>query len=95
MSAGERGGSERLLDRYRHLQELKRRVDAELIAVESGLLVAGVLSKRGRRPIAPTHTIEEAREAHRRWAAGETDDPWVKAGERQYQRDSKRRRRAA
>lgn len=84
-----------LLHRYEQLQRLKLRVEAELVAVESGLRVTGHISRRGRRMLAPTHTVEEAREAHRRWSLGETEDEWVKAGERQYQRESKRRRRAA
>jgi hypothetical protein len=87
--------TEQLRTRYRKLQALKQRVDAELTAVENGLRVAGVIKHRGTWKIPPTHTAEQAREAHRRWQNGERDDTWVAAGERQYQRESKRRNRSA
>lgn len=80
-----------LAAKYVELQELKKRLDTEIVAVEQGLRVAGLLPA-GRPKVAPTHTAGEARDAHRRHAKGERSD-WVDAGERQYQREAKRRRR--
>lgn len=80
-----------MLERYRRLQALKLETEHEIAALERGLRVAGVLSRRGRPSVEPTHTAEQAREAHRRWTAGERG-AWVASGERQYKRE---RRRAA
>ena len=78
--------------RYDALQKLKMRVDAELVSVERGLRVSGLMRYPGRPAIAPTHTVTEAREAHRLFSRGERT-AWVIDGERQYQREAKQRRR--
>lgn len=87
--------TEELSARYIELQELKKKLDGEIVSVERGLRVAGLLVVRGKPRLAPTHTIAEARDAHRRWQKGERDDEWVAAGERQYQRENKAARIAA
>lgn len=83
-----------LAARYIELQDLKKKVDSELAAVENGLRMAGLLALRGKPRLAPTHTVTEAREAHRRFAAGDRGSKWVIDGERQYQRERKNARRA-
>ena len=82
-----------LAERYAHLQELKKKLDTELSIVENGLRRAGLLAS-GRPRLAPTHTLQESREAHRRWQAGERDNQWVIDGERQYQRERKMAQKA-
>lgn len=84
---------ETMLARYHQLQELKKRVDEELFAIERGLCVAGVLSVHGRPRNAPTHTVSQAKAAHAAWQRGERDE-WTLLGERQYQREKKRTARA-
>lgn len=84
-----------LARRYVELQDLKKKVDTELAAVENGLRMAGLLAGAGRPRLAPTHTVAEAREAHRRFAAGERDEAWVLDGERQYQRERKAAQKGA
>lgn len=83
-----------LAEKYAHLQELKKKLDTELATVENSLRRAGLLAS-GRPRLAPTHTLAETREAHRRWAAGERDNQWVIDGERQYQRERKAAQKAA
>lgn len=82
-----------MVARRDHLLDLRRRLESELVALERGLKVAGVLDGRGRPVSERTHTEADAREAHRRWARGERGE-WVQAGERQYQREIKRSERA-
>lgn len=81
-----------LIARYRELEDLKLRVDSELIAVENSLRFAGFIPIKGRPRVAPTHTQAEARECHARHQRGERGE-WIDAGERQYQRDRKRLKR--
>lgn len=82
-----------MVARYHRLQALKKRIDEELLAVERGLCVAGILSRHGRPNIAPTHTVSQARASHAAWQRGERDQ-WTVDGERQYQREKKRDERA-
>jgi hypothetical protein len=79
--------------RYAKLQRLIVDAQIELTAVEEGLRVAGVL-RAGRPRKRPTHTVSEAREAHRLHQLGDLS-PWVQDGERQYQRDNARARRSS
>ena len=80
----------RMTQRYLDLEAVKRRVDAELTTLGVALRKAGVVTTRERKPA--THTVSEAREAHNRWQRG-IRTPWVVDGERQYQRERKRRAR--
>lgn len=89
----QRSSEHPMLQRYARLQALKLQIDAEMLAVERGLIVAGILSRHGRPRAFPTHTASEARSAHAAWQRGERDD-WVLQGERQYQREKKRDERA-
>lgn len=77
------------LQRLAALEELKRRVEADITAIKNGLIVAGHIDARGRRYKPPTHTDTEAKEAHAAHQRGERSD-WIDAGERQYQREKKR-----
>lgn len=81
-----------LRDKRDRLVDLRATVDAELADVTATLHQLGALQSRALLP--PTHTVDEARDAHRRFNAGDRDE-WVVAGERQYQRDRKRRYDAA
>ena len=84
--------------RLNQLEALRQRVEADIRATQAGLaMYDDVLPTRrgGRRP-APspfTYTDAEARAAHTLHAAGE-DTPWVRDGERAYQRRKKRVERA-
>lgn len=79
-----------LLARRAELERLLVEVETEIVAVEDGLRVAGLMPA-GRPRRRPTHTPAEAREAHRLHGQGETSD-WIDEGERQYKRRNKRRR---
>lgn len=81
-----------LLARHARLERLIVEAEIELVAIEEGLRVAGV-SLIGQPRKRPTHTRSEAREAHRLHQRGDTT-PWVRTGERQYQRDNKRKARS-
>lgn len=76
----------------RKLEALKLNIEQRMFNLERGLLVAGVMAKRGRPPVKNTHTVSEAREAHRRHQRGDRTE-WVVKGERQYQREIKRARK--
>ena len=80
--------AEKLRVRYYELLKVKQRLDAEVVAVENGLRMAGLMPA-GRPALAPTHTLAESRKAHSAYARGHRDD-WTVSGERQYQRDRKR-----
>lgn len=79
-----------LIARRARLERLLVETEIELVAVEDGLRVAGLMPA-GRPRRRPTHTPAEAREAHRLHGQGETSD-WIDEGERQYKRRNKRRR---
>lgn len=78
--------------RHVKLERLLVEIETELVAIEEGLRVARVMAT-GQPRKRPTHTRSEAKEAHRLHQNGDTT-PWVRAGERQYQRDHKRRARS-
>jgi hypothetical protein len=80
--------------RYVELEELRTRIDFELIVVENALRAANAWTRPGRPRKPPTHTPEEAKEAHRLWMAGQRS-AWIDAGYRQYERENKRTRRQA
>lgn len=82
-----------LVTRYAQLQRLQKRVEVEIAAVRRGLQVSGILDVRGRPMKPPTHTHDEAKEAHQLHQKGDTSD-WVKDGERQYQRQRARVQRS-
>lgn len=86
---------ETLLARHQRLQALKVRVDTELAGLDQLLRKAGLVPTKRPQFKPPTHTVDEAREAHRLYCLGQKDDPWVRAGEQQYQRERGRRRQAA
>lgn len=81
-----------LLARRAELERLLVEVETEIVAVEDGLRVAGLMPA-GRPRKRPTHTPAEAREAHARHQAGESSD-WIDEGERQYKRRYARRLRS-
>lgn len=78
-----------LWDRYHELEAMRVQIDFELVTVESALRDVGAWSRPGRRRKVSTHTPDEAKEAHRRWKAGERSE-WIEAGHRQYERENKR-----
>lgn len=82
-----------LLARRAELERLLVDVETEIVAVEDGLRVAGLMPA-GRPKKRPTHTPAEAREAHRLHQLGECS-PWIDEGERQYKRRNQRRVREA
>lgn len=82
-----------LLERRAKLAKLRKEIDAEIVAIDNGLRMAGVLRLRGRPRKAPAYTDLEAREAHARHQAGERT-PEVIEGHRQYQRENTRQRRS-
>lgn len=83
-----------LQDRYSRLEDLRARIEFELVVVENALRAANAWSRPGRPRKPPTHTPEEAKAAHRLWMAGQRST-WIEAGHRQYERDNKRARRHA
>lgn len=83
--------ADELEKRHRELQALKKRVEVEIVAIQDALRMHGRWGRAGRPRKAPTHTDAEALDAHNRYMRGETEDPWVVEGHRQYQRDSRRR----
>lgn len=85
---------EELAARHAGLQQSKRTIEAEMVAVEDRLRAEGQWHRAGRPRKPPTHTEAEAREANKRWQAGERT-PWVEAGRRQYVRERRRLNRTA
>lgn len=86
--------ADQLQERYAALEALQDKVATEKQAIEDQLRALGRWGRAGRRRLPPTHTPEEAEEAHRMWIEGQRT-PWIEAGQRQYQRERRRAYRQA
>lgn len=76
--------------RHAELQQLKQRLEVEIVAIQDGLRMHGRWGRAGRPRKPPTHTDAEALDCHNRYAAGDRT-PWVVAGHQQYQREERRK----
>ena len=79
---------EELQARYNKLLRLRDQIDGELDAVAEGLRMHKAWKGQPRK--ANVMSSAEAKRAHAAYASGDTT-VWAREGERQYQRESKRR----
>lgn len=75
-------------DRYQQLQALRDRIDQQMDALAAGLRMHGEWKGAPRKPAVMSSA--EAKRAHAAYATGDRSI-WAREGERQYQRDNKRR----
>lgn len=95
MSTTEDARVDTLLALWQRRTDLLRRrdaVDSELVAIEHRLRDEGAPGMAGRPRKEYTMTRDEAKEAHRRYAAGERSE-WIARGEREYGRRRRREQR--